>query len=57
MLGNGDKCMGEKIVYAIVLSSEGAKQINRSLQGAWMAQSVECLTLNFGLGHDPRVVG
>ena len=22
-----------------------------------MAQSVECLTLNFGPGHDPRFVG
>ena len=25
--------------------------------GAWVAQSVECPTLNFGSGHDPRVVG
>ena len=26
-------------------------------QGAWVAQSVECLTLDFGSGHDPRVLG
>ena len=25
--------------------------------GAWVAQSVERLTLSFGLGHDPRVIG
>ena len=23
---------------------------------AWLAQSVECPTLDFGSGHDPRVV-
>ena len=27
------------------------------LQGAWVAQSVECLILDFGSGHDPRIVG
>ena len=26
-------------------------------RGAWVAQLVEHLTLDFGLGHDPRVVG
>ena len=25
--------------------------------GAWVAQSFKCLTLDFGSGHDPRVVG
>ena len=25
--------------------------------GAWVAQLVECLTLDFGPGHDLRVVG
>ena len=27
------------------------------LRGAWVAQSVECLTLDFSSGHDPRAVG
>ena len=26
-------------------------------RGTWVAQSVECLTLDCGSGHDPRVVG
>lgn len=26
-------------------------------QGAWLAQSVQCLTLDFGLQHDLRVLG
>ena len=26
-------------------------------RGAWVAQSVELLTLDFSSGHDPRVVG
>ena len=26
-------------------------------RGAWVAQLVECLTLDFVSGHDPRVVG
>ena len=26
-------------------------------QGAWVAQSVEHLTLDFGSVHDPRVMG
>ena len=26
-------------------------------EGAWVAQSVECLTLDFSSGHDPKVVG
>ena len=26
-------------------------------QGAWVTRSVECPTLDFGSGHDPRVVG
>ena len=26
-------------------------------RGAWLARSVECLTLDFGSGHDPMVVG
>ena len=25
--------------------------------GAWVAPLVECVTLDFGSGHDPRVVG
>ena len=25
--------------------------------GTWVAQPVECPTLDFGSGHDPRVVG
>ena len=25
--------------------------------GAWVAQYIEHLTLDFGTGHDPRVVG
>ena len=25
--------------------------------GVWVAQSVEHLTLDFGSGHDPRVMG
>ena len=29
----------------------------RELRGTWVAQSVEHLTLDFGSGHDPRVVG
>ena len=28
-----------------------------SKKGAWVAQSVECPTPDFGSGHDPRVVG
>ena len=28
-----------------------------SFGGAWVAQSVEHLTLDFGSGHDPEVVG
>ena len=27
------------------------------LWGAWVAQSAECLTLDFGSGCDPRVMG
>ena len=27
------------------------------LKGAWVAQSVECLTLEFSSGHDPGVIG
>ena len=30
---------------------------NAELGGAWVAQSVEHLTLDFGSGCDPRVVG
>ena len=30
---------------------------NISFRGAWVAQSVESPTLEFGSGHDPRVVG
>ena len=30
---------------------------NGYLRGTWVAQSVECLTLDLGSGHDPRVVG
>ena len=26
-------------------------------RGAWVAQSVECLNLDFSSGHDPRVIG
>ena len=33
---------------------EGIKRITSS--GAWGAQLVECLTLDFGSGHDLRVV-
>ena len=30
---------------------------NSRTEGAWVAQSVECLTLDFSSGHDLRVVG
>ena len=26
-------------------------------RGAWVAQSVKCLSLHFGLGHDLKVLG
>ena len=29
----------------------------KELRGAWVTQSVEHPTLDFGMGHDPRVVG
>ena len=29
----------------------------QAFRGAWVAQSVKHLTLDFGSGHDPRVVG
>ena len=29
---------------------------NKKMRGAWVAQSVEHLTLDFGSGHDLRVV-
>ena len=28
----------------------------RFLGGSWVAQSIECLSIDFGSGHDPRVV-
>ena len=28
-----------------------------TLRDAWVAQLVECLAIDFGSGHDPRVVG
>ena len=27
------------------------------VRGAWVSQSVECPSLDFGLGHDPKVLG
>ena len=31
--------------------------IKKQTWGAWVAQLVKCLTVDFGSGHDPRVVG
>ena len=30
---------------------------NPHMRGTWVAQSVGSLTLDFGSGHDPKVVG
>ena len=38
------------------LISGGRKTFWKKNRGAWVAQSVEPLTLDFGSGHDPRVV-
>ena len=40
----------ESILYELNLMLKGSG-------GAWVAQSVECLTLDFGSGHDPRIQG
>ena len=34
---------------------DGISGGKKELWGAWVVQSVKCLTLNFGLGHDLRV--
>ena len=34
-----------------------AKHVEKRSGGTWVAESVDCLTLDFGSGHDLRVVG
>ena len=39
------------------LLSQRTNVLKTFFRGAWVAQSVEHLTLDFGSGHDPRVMG
>ena len=39
-------------------TARGVRKLEgENLGGTWVAQSVKCLTLGFGSGHDLRVVG
>ena len=42
---------------SVIHSAKLMKVLKRVRRGAWVAQSVEHLTLDFSLGHDHRVVG
>ena len=45
------------ILVAVGPGVGGEKREEQKSRGAWVAQSVERQTLDFGSGHDPRVVG
>ena len=46
------------ICISLLMSDiEQKLSLKMKTQGAWVAQSVEHLTLDFSSGHDPRVVG
>ena len=43
--------------YLVVINSKRRKIVKTHMQwGAWIAQSVKCLTLDFGSGHVLRVL-
>ena len=47
----------EKKLRVVFERTAGRKQARKRRRGAWVAQSVEHLTLDLGSGHDPKVVG
>ena len=46
-----------KISELFILTKAENNSIIHCERGTWVAQSVECPTLDFGSGHDPRVLG
>ena len=44
-------------MFAAVPSNFLSNLIKNKLWGAWMAQSVERLMLDFSSGHNPRIMG
>jgi len=49
--------MNSSIELEVVSGEVADDQKSRHRRGTWVAQSVECLTLDFSLGHDFRVLG
>ena len=45
------------IIYMATLSRPQFTHLTDEERGAWVAQSVEHLTLDFSSGHDPRGTG
>ena len=58
-LSNINSCVFIKILITVFISSEKVFLyfiLKNHFTSAWVAQSVKYLTLDFGLGHDLRVV-
>ena len=59
----GRKSLSPKLIYIHVSLLPFENEIERPLtikidkRGTWVAQSVKRLTLDFGSGHDLRVIG